>query len=184
MRRSIAELCRADHRGDPALLAAWLSQQDAEIVAAWMRRADASYLVAIERAAIAAVGARDRRRRNPPQLCLRLMRGFAARAAPCSPASKPAPPAAALRQCTLVSTETARRFYRARGYERDRRAGQKVRDGLCGFPMAKRPGAAGGLAGPGRRRVRACRRGSNRQKRAPVRAYRSPTTAVMEKILA
>ena len=56
LRRSITELCEADHHGDPALLAAWLSNKRPEIVAAWMRRTDASYLVAIEQSAIAAVG--------------------------------------------------------------------------------------------------------------------------------
>jgi GNAT superfamily N-acetyltransferase len=40
------------------------------------------------------------------------------------------------RQCTLISTETARRFYRARGYEE---IGAPVRKfGIdSGFPMAK-----------------------------------------------
>jgi hypothetical protein len=57
MRRSITELCEADHRRDPTLLAAWLSNKTPETVAGWMRRVDASYLVAIDRGAIAAVGA-------------------------------------------------------------------------------------------------------------------------------
>jgi hypothetical protein len=59
MRRSIAELCGADHHGDPALLAAWLANKTPKVFAGWMRRADASYLVATERGAIAAVGGRD-----------------------------------------------------------------------------------------------------------------------------
>jgi hypothetical protein len=49
MRRSIAELCPADHHCDPALLAAWLANKTPEVFAAWMRRADASYLVVTER---------------------------------------------------------------------------------------------------------------------------------------
>ena len=57
MRRSIAELCGADHHGDPALLAAWLANKTPKVFAGWMRRADASYLVATECGAIAAVGA-------------------------------------------------------------------------------------------------------------------------------
>src|SRR5271156_361764 len=69
LRRSITELCEADHHGDPTLLAAWLSNKTPDIVAGWIRRVDASYLVAIGRGAIAAVGGRDRRRRNPAQLC-------------------------------------------------------------------------------------------------------------------
>ncbi len=52
------------------------------------------------------------------------------------------------RQCTLISTETARRFYRARGYEE---IGAPVRKfGMdSGFPMAKvlaRPAAVPGRA--------------------------------------
>ena len=57
LRRSILELCAADHRNDPTLLAAWLSNKTPANVAAWMRRIDASYLVAVEHGAIAAVGA-------------------------------------------------------------------------------------------------------------------------------
>ncbi|MGB3584620.1 MAG: GNAT family N-acetyltransferase [Roseiarcus sp.] len=57
MRRSIAELCEADHHGDPALLAAWLANKTPKVFVGWMRRTDASYLVATERGAIAAVGA-------------------------------------------------------------------------------------------------------------------------------
>ena len=114
MRRSIAELCKADHHDDPALLAAWLDNKTPEVFAAWMRRADASYLVATEREAIAAVGAvtdggeillnyvsPDARFRGASTTLLAL--------------SKPAPPSARQR-CTLISTETARGFYRARGY--------------------------------------------------------------------
>ena len=57
LRRSITELCVADHRNDPTLLAAWLSNKTPETVAGWMKRVDASYLVAVDRGAIAAVGA-------------------------------------------------------------------------------------------------------------------------------
>ena len=116
MRRSIAELCGADHRGDPALLAAWLANKTPKVFAGWMRRADASYLVATERGAIAAVGAvtdsgeillnyvsPDARFRGASSA---LLAGLEARAA-----------GRGARQCTLISTETARRFYRARGYE-------------------------------------------------------------------
>ena len=182
MRRSIAELCGADHHGDPALLAAWLANKTPKVFAGWMRRADASYLVATERGAIAAVGAvtdsgeillnyvsPDARFRGASSA---LLAGLEARAA-----------GRGARQCTLISTETARRFYRARGYEE---IGAPVRKfGMdSGFPMAKVLARPRGLAGPGCGRVRACRRGSNCQKRASVRAYRSPTTAVTEKILA
>ncbi|HEX9171019.1 MAG TPA: GNAT family N-acetyltransferase [Roseiarcus sp.] len=141
LRRSITELCEADHHGDPALLDAWLSNKTPEIVAAWMRRTDASYLLAIELAAIAAVGAvtdggeillnyvsPDARFRGASAALLAAMEARAAdRGAT---------------RCTLISTETARRFYRARGYEETgaplRKFGMK-----SGYPMSKvLPGSA------------------------------------------
>ncbi len=148
------ELCEADHHDDPALLAAWLDNKTPEIFAAWMRRTDASYLVATERGAIAAVGgvtddgeillnyvSPDARFRGASRA---LLAALEARAAD-----------RGATRCTLVSTETARSFYRARGYEE---IGAPVRKfGMdSGYPMAKalaRPGASGGLAGPGRGRV-------------------------------
>jgi GNAT superfamily N-acetyltransferase len=147
MRRSIAELCVADHHGDPALLAAWLANKTPKVFAAWIRRADASYLVATERGAIAAVGAvtdsgeillnyvsPDARFRGASSA---LLAGLEARAA-----------GLGARQCKLISTETARRFYRARGYQE---IGAPVRKfGMdSGFPMAKvlaRPAALPGRA--------------------------------------
>ena len=135
LRRSIIELCDADHRRDPTTLAAWLSNKTPETVAAWMRRVDASYFVAIERGAIAAVGAvtdageillnyvsPDARFRGASKSLLSAME---ARAADRGAA-----------RCTLISTETARRFYRARGYEE---IGPPVRKfGTdSGYPMSK-----------------------------------------------
>jgi GNAT superfamily N-acetyltransferase len=135
LRRSIGELCEADHHGDPTLLAAWLSNKTPENVAAWMRRVDASYFVAIEDAAIAAVGAvtdageilvnyvsPDARFRGVSTALLAAMEARAAERGANS--------------CTLISTETARRFYRARGY---RETGAPVRKfGMdSGYPMFK-----------------------------------------------
>ena len=115
-----------------------------------MRRADASYLVATERDAIAAVGAvtdrgeillnyvsPDARFRGASSA---LLAGLEARAA-----------GRGARQCTLISTETARRFYRARGYRGYEEIGAPVRKfGMdSGFPMAKvlaRPAALPGRA--------------------------------------
>ena len=36
LRRSIAELCGADHKGDPAILERWLANKTPGIVASWM----------------------------------------------------------------------------------------------------------------------------------------------------
>jgi GNAT superfamily N-acetyltransferase len=135
LRRSIVELCGADHRNDAALLSAWLANKTPENVAAWMERPDASYLVAIDEGAIAAVGAvtdageilvnyvspHARFRGASSTLLAALERRAAERGA---------------MRCTLTSTETARRFYRARGYEE---VGAPVRKfGMdSGYPMSK-----------------------------------------------
>ena len=146
LRRSIIELCGADHRDDPALLAAWLSNKTPETIAGWMQRIDASYLVAVERGALAAVGAvtdageillnyvsPDARFRGVSRALLAALETRAwERGAT---------------RCTLTSTETARRFYRARGYEE---TGAPVRKfGMdSGYPMSK-PLADAGLAASG-----------------------------------
>ena len=55
-RRSIAELCVADHGGDPEIMARWLANKTPENMRAWIVRPDASLLVAVEEGAILAVG--------------------------------------------------------------------------------------------------------------------------------
>jgi GNAT superfamily N-acetyltransferase len=57
MRRSIAELCLADHANDPAILSAWLANKTPEIVAGWIARPDNHFFVACEGDAIRAVAA-------------------------------------------------------------------------------------------------------------------------------
>ena len=143
--RSITELCEADHHGDPALLAAWLSNKTPAIVAEWMRRTDVSYLVAIEQGAIAAVGAvtdggaillnyvsPDARFRGASRELLAAMEARAADRG----ATK----------CNLISTETAHRFYLARGYEE---IGESVRKiGMdSGYAMSKVLARPAGLPG-------------------------------------
>ena len=56
MRRSIAELCVADHKNDPAILARWLENKTVENFVAWINQADNSLMVAVEDGAILAVG--------------------------------------------------------------------------------------------------------------------------------
>jgi GNAT superfamily N-acetyltransferase len=135
LRRSIIELCAADHRDDPDLLAAWLSNKTPDTVAVWMRRADASYLVAVDGEAIAAVGAVT----DSGEILLNYV-SPAARFRGASGALLAALEARAAARgagrCSLISTETARRFYRARGYDE---FGAPVRKfGMdSGYPMAK-----------------------------------------------
>ena len=56
LRRSIAELCVADHQNDQAILAKWLSNKTPEIVASWVTRPGNMLLLAIEADSILAIG--------------------------------------------------------------------------------------------------------------------------------
>jgi GNAT superfamily N-acetyltransferase len=115
MRRSIAELCAADHRDDPEIVARWLSNKTPENVRAWIVRQDATLLVAIETNAIVAVGmvtdagevllnyvSPGARYRGVSRA---LLKALEARASERGTAV-----------CRLESTETARRFYHSNGY--------------------------------------------------------------------
>jgi GNAT superfamily N-acetyltransferase len=135
LRRSIIELCWADHGHDPKLLAAWLANKTPDNFAAWMQRADASYLLAIDRGAIAAVGAVT----DGGEILLNYVspdaRFLGASRALLASLERRAAERGAT-QCTLFSTETARRFYWARGF---RETGAPTRKfGMeSGYPMAK-----------------------------------------------
>jgi GNAT superfamily N-acetyltransferase len=47
LRSSIVECCKADHRGDPAILDAWLSNKNADTVAGWFASAMNFSLIAL-----------------------------------------------------------------------------------------------------------------------------------------
>jgi GNAT superfamily N-acetyltransferase len=116
MRRSIAELCEADHKNDSAILERWLGNKTPEIFTAWMRQAGNSLLVAAEDNDILAVGSVT----DAGEITLNYVspdvrfRGV-------SRALLQALEARALERgntrCTLTSTETALRFYYSNGYE-------------------------------------------------------------------
>jgi ribosomal protein S18 acetylase RimI-like enzyme len=118
LRRSIVELCVADHHDDPAILAAWLGNKTPEIVASWVGRRDSSLLVAEEDGAILAVGGVT----DAGQITLNYVSPDA-RFRGVSRALLSALEARAIERgndrCTLVSTETALRFYRSAGYVHD-----------------------------------------------------------------
>uniref|UniRef100_UPI0035AEFBC2 GNAT family N-acetyltransferase n=1 Tax=Stella sp. TaxID=2912054 RepID=UPI0035AEFBC2 len=112
---SIAELCAADHRNDPAILARWLGNKTVENVRRWIAEAGNSVLVAVEADQIVAVGSVT----DAGRIGLNYV-SPAARFRGVSRAMLHAlETRAALRgngRCTLDSTATARRFYRDAGY--------------------------------------------------------------------
>ena len=135
LRRSIVELCAADHRNDPAILARWLSNKTSEIVASWIAQSGNSVLLAVENGSILAVGSvtdtgkitlnyvsPDARFRGVSRALLRALEARAAERGNI--------------KCTLASTETARRFYRANGYVEH---GSPVGEfgTTSGYPMSK-----------------------------------------------
>ena len=134
MRRSITHLCVADHRNDPAILKRWLDNKTPEIFRSWIRP-DNSLLVAVEDDSILAVGCVTK----IGQITLNYVSPDA-RFRGVSAALLGALEARAVEQgnkrCTLNSTETARRFYLARGYSEDGPAEGKF--GMnSGYPMSK-----------------------------------------------
>ena len=118
LRRSIVELCVADHHNDPAILERWLANKTPEIVTSWIARPDNSVLVAVEGAAILGVGSV----RDPGEITLNYVSPDA-RFRGVSRALLRALEARAIErgnnQCTLLSTETARHFYHSNGYAED-----------------------------------------------------------------
>lgn len=134
LRRSITELCVADHGHDPTILARWLSNKTPAIVSSWMVKPDNSLLVAVEQGTILAVGSvtnaghidlnyvsPDARFRGVSRT---LLGALEARAI-----------ARGNARCTLNSTETARKFYLANGYVIDGPPDHK--HGVGGHPMSK-----------------------------------------------
>jgi GNAT superfamily N-acetyltransferase len=134
LKRSIAELCEADHKNDPAILARWLGNKTMENVLAWISQPDNSLLVAVENGDVLAVGSvtdsgtvglnyvsPDARFRGVSALLRALeTRAFERRNS----------------RCALTSTETARRFYLSNGYIE---AGEpsKAFWTSSGYPMCK-----------------------------------------------
>ena len=135
MRRSIAELCEADHKNDTTILERWLANKTPEIFASWISQPGNSLLVAVEDNEILAVGSVT----DAGQITLNYVspdvrfRGI-------SRALLRALEARALERgntrCCLNSTETAFRFYGSNGYKTD---GQPVgKFGTSsGYPMSK-----------------------------------------------
>lgn len=139
MQRSIAELCVADHRNDPAILSKWLGNKTPEIFLAWIAQKGNSLLVVVEDQNVLAVGSvtdvgnitlnyvsPDFRFHG---ISKALLAALEERAVQCG--------------CTVLklnSTETARRFYLSSGYrETGQPAGHFGTN--SGYPMSKALGS-------------------------------------------
>ena len=134
LRRSITELCHADHKGDAATLAAWLANKTPESVRRWT--GNTHLFVAAEHGAILGVASLsatgeillnyvspDARFRGVSKALVARLEEEAAKLG--------------IETLTLNSTETARRFYRACGCTE---SGPPVPGfGITkGYPMTKR----------------------------------------------
>jgi GNAT superfamily N-acetyltransferase len=135
MRRSITELCAADHNNDPKILEGWLANKKPEIFRTWLQNASQSYLVAVEGGNIICVGAvndgghiilnyvsPDARFRGVSRAMVAALEQHARERGN--------------RACTLASTATARRFYISCGYV-EVGAAERIFGTESGFPMRK-----------------------------------------------
>ncbi|CAN5209584.1 hypothetical protein BH10PSE11_BH10PSE11_15960 [soil metagenome] len=146
MRRSIAELCVADHGNDKAILGRWLANKTPEVFASWLKDAGSTVLVADCGGLIAAVGAVND---DGEITCNYVSPDF--RFQGVSKMMLAGLEAVSLRDgnagATLFSTKTAHGFYRAAGY---RDGGSPFfKFGTESYPMFKRLAQNGtGVAKP------------------------------------
>jgi GNAT superfamily N-acetyltransferase len=134
VRRSITELCTADHKNDPAILDRWLANKTPENVLRWIADPGNTLLVATEGDDVLAAGcvkasgeivlnyvSPDAQFRGISKAILKsLEHASRARGQPVS---------------SLDSTLTALRFYTGAGYARNGPPIEK--HGLAGYPMIK-----------------------------------------------
>jgi GNAT superfamily N-acetyltransferase len=136
LRRSIAELCVADHHNDPVILGHWLSNKTPEIVASWIAKPGNSVLVAVAEDTILAVGAVT----DGGEITLNYVSPDA-RFQGVSRALLAALEARAIERgntrCTLISTATARRLYQSASYVQDGPPQRKF-GATASYPMSKR----------------------------------------------
>jgi GNAT superfamily N-acetyltransferase len=135
LRRSISELCAADHQNDPAIMQRWLANKTPEIVASWIVKPGNTLLLAVENDTILGVGSvtdggeitlnyvsPDARFRGVSRALIGALEDRAMQHGNA--------------RCHLTSTETARAFYRSAGYIEDGLPAGKF--GTSGsYPMSK-----------------------------------------------
>jgi GNAT superfamily N-acetyltransferase len=134
IRRSIVELCVADHHNDPVILRLWLRNKTPEIFKTWLK-AENSLLVAVESNELLAVGCVT----GTGEINLNYV-SPEARFRGISSALLIALEQRARSNgndiCTLESTATALRFYSARGYSEFKTATAKF--GTAGGRLMKK----------------------------------------------
>lgn len=116
IRRSISELCEADHRNDPEILRRWLANKTPQIVGSWIIEPGNSVLLAVDVSP-------DARFRGVSRAMLTALEARALERG--------------TDRCTLLSTETAHRFYRSAGYI-ENGAPQGKFGTTSSYPMSKR----------------------------------------------
>jgi GNAT superfamily N-acetyltransferase len=134
VRRSIIELCTADHRADPSILDRWLANKTPDNVLRWVADPNNAFLVATENDDVLSAGCV----KSSGEIVLNYVspdaqfRGISkAMLKSLESASK----ANGKLVSSLDSTLTALRFYTAAGYIR---VGETVeKHGLIGYPMNK-----------------------------------------------
>jgi GNAT superfamily N-acetyltransferase len=136
LRRSITELCSADHRDDPAILERWLANKTPETVASWIADPGRRVVVATSTTdAILGVGmattsgvvelnyvSPDARFRGVSRAVLLALENWFREIGQ--------------RHCRLISTGTARRFYLNLGYRPEGPAGSTL-GATSSQPMTK-----------------------------------------------
>jgi GNAT superfamily N-acetyltransferase len=134
MRRSITELCASDHGNDPVILGRWLSNKTPEIFRSWIRPGN-SVLIAADNDRVLAVGCIT----DDGEITLNYVSPDARFCGVSTTLLAELERRAIERGntlCRLESTETARRFYRDRGYSEEGPAGRKFGTS-SGYPMSK-----------------------------------------------
>jgi len=151
MRRSITELCVADHNHDPAVLQRWLGNKTPAMFASWLVQPGNSLLVATLDGAIAAVGAVTDRGEITLNYVSPAARFRGVSKALLAALERRASDRGCLR-CELKSTLTARRFYLANGYFEDGPPAGNA-GALSGYRMVKllRPAPLRAQLPPGNR---------------------------------
>ena len=136
MRASITELCLADHGNNPEILGRWLANKTPENLVAWSADPGASLLLAVEDSVVLAVGSV----KHSGEITLNYVSPHARFRGVSSALLQALETSAAERgasTCTLLSTETAHRFYLARGYA-DVGAPEHKFGTSASYPMSKK----------------------------------------------